>query len=234
MGTLDSARSLTLEMVTTPEVPQRMAQAMMLKDGRSLDQILGPRLFASAANVGASYGMTPEHLRVYAPWAAMTIFSITPAEYQRMAAGAVPLDQMLQARALKRGLALHGLESIEEQLSIFNDVPEAEQVALLDMALREHARLDEWFARIKQAYLARDTGALYGLMRSQTAGEDPALIKSFETRLIDDRNARMAARMIDQLDEGQAFIAVGALHLPGERGLLALLERQGRKVTRVY
>jgi len=49
----------------------------------------------------------------------------------------------------------------------------------------------------------------------------------FDRRLLFDRNARMVARMQPQLKSGQAFVAVGALHLYGEQGLLSLLTARG-------
>jgi uncharacterized protein YbaP (TraB family) len=56
----------------------------------------------------------------------------------------------------------------------------------------------------------------------------------FDQRLLYDRNARMIERMQPQLKTGAAFIAVGALHLYGDRGLLNLLARDGYRITRVY
>jgi uncharacterized protein YbaP (TraB family) len=56
----------------------------------------------------------------------------------------------------------------------------------------------------------------------------------FDQRLLYDRNPRMVERMQPQLQAGSAFIAVGALHLYGDKGLLRLLERAGYRVTRVY
>ena len=47
------------------------------------------------------------------------------------------------------------------------------------------------------------------------------------TRLNDDRNRRMAQRIIPYLEQGNSFIAVGALHLAGSRGILALLRQSG-------
>ena len=44
----------------------------------------------------------------------------------------------------------------------------------------------------------------------------------------------MVERMAARLSEGKAFIAVGALHLPGDEGILNLLQRDGYRITRLY
>jgi uncharacterized protein YbaP (TraB family) len=71
-------------------------------------------------------------------------------------------------------------------------------------------------------------------MVEQATGEQAALMATFIDRLLDRRNARMVERMTQHLARGGAFVAVGALHLPGEGGILGLLEAQGYRVTRVY
>jgi uncharacterized protein YbaP (TraB family) len=53
-------------------------------------------------------------------------------------------------------------------------------------------------------------------------------------RVIHDRNVVMAFRMQRQLRRGDAFVALGALHLYGERGVLALLEEDGYQAARVF
>ena len=74
------------------------------------------------------------------------------------------------------------------------------------------------------------------LFRSELAQRpDLKPLKSvFDQRLLFDRNTRMVERMQPQLKSGNAFIAVGALHLYGERGVLSLLAREGFRITRVY
>ena len=52
--------------------------------------------------------------------------------------------------------------------------------------------------------------------------------------LLYQRNERMVEKMEARLAEGRAFIAMGALHLYGDRGVLALLAQRGYKVTPVY
>jgi uncharacterized protein YbaP (TraB family) len=62
---------------------------------------------------------------------------------------------------------------------------------------------------------------------------DQRLAREFQRRLILDRNHRMAERMEPWLKQGGAFVAVGALHLPGEQGLISLLRQQGYSVRGV-
>ena len=231
---LQTVQSVVLEMEMTDLVQQKLGAAMLLVDGRRLDGILGRERFAALAQVGRLYGFGPEALTRLAPWAAMTVISIAPSEYRRIREGIQPLDQAIQTYAEKRGLPVHGLETVEEQISVFRDVPEPEQIALLDLAVRAHIGIEGWFVRMKDAYLTRDLGRLVALTREQTVGGDRQLMDSFEARLIEARNLRMAVRMAERLDAGAAFIAVGALHLPGEKGVVHLLELQGRRVTRLY
>ncbi len=49
--------------------------------------------------------------------------------------------------------------------------------------------------------------------------------------LISDRNHIMAERAVPIIDKGNAFIAVGALHLPGKDGIIELLRTKGYRVT---
>ena len=53
-------------------------------------------------------------------------------------------------------------------------------------------------------------------------------------RVLYDRSVVMAYRMQRELRRGNAFVAVGALHLHGSRGVLALLEEDGYRATRVF
>ena len=230
----DDSRSLVIEMVIDQAVQAQLGQAMVLNDGRSLDGIIGEQRFAAVTAVGAQYGLPPQALKVFRPWAAMSVFSMTPTEFKRNNAGILPLDQALEAAANKRGMAVHGLETVEEQIAVFAGIPEPQQIELLDLVLRDHPEIEQWYARIKRAYLARDVADIYSLMTEQTEGAPPGLAESFEERLILQRNERMAQRMGPLLDQGRAFVAVGALHLPGERGILSLLEGEGHRVTRIY
>ena len=51
--------------------------------------------------------------------------------------------------------------------------------------------------------------------------------------ILDQRNIRWAEQLPKQLEKGSNFIVVGALHLPGENGIINLLRKQGYKVKHV-
>ena len=63
--------------------------------------------------------------------------------------------------------------------------------------------------------------------------EDASGYAAFEERIVTMRNHVMAERSAPILDAGNAFIAIGALHLPGKQGLVALLEDAGYTVSAV-
>jgi len=230
----DRAESLTLEVIMTPEAQMNLAMSMALTDGRTLDQVLGPDLFRRTVAAGRPYGFGQQQLRVFKPWAVMTLLSLPPSEVRRQAAGRKALDQRLQDEASARGLPLHNLEEIHEQISLFNDMAEADQVAMLDATVEQSGKVEGMFEEMRDAYLSQHPALIFNLMQAQQTGYDPELVQVFTDRFLDERNDRMVERMQDRLAEGGAFIAVGALHLPGERGILSQLEERGYELTRLY
>jgi uncharacterized protein YbaP (TraB family) len=231
----EAAQSLGLEVVLNADAIGQMRAAMRLPGG-DLESLLGRARFERVADVGWRYGVGAAALLELKPWAVMDLFSLPPAEFARQnARGAEPpLDLLLQHRAAARGMMIFGLERASEQIAVFDDLPVAEQIAFLDAAMTDYARIHFWWTTMKEAYLARDVGAIYQLLSESALAEDHELALLFQERLIDQRNERMVRRMTRRLGAGQAFIAVGALHLPGERGILNLLNRQGYAITRVY
>ncbi len=229
-----AARSATFEVIMTDELRMTMARAMVLRNGRTLESILSPELFREAAAAGARYGFGPEQLKYFKPWALAMFFSVPKAEFARSAMGAVPLDQWLQTEAQARGKPVYALETGDEQIALFNELSEADQLAMLESAIEDNARIEALFEDMTARYLARDVGGIYSEMLVQSQSMNKQLLEMFLLRFNDERNRTMIARMAERLAEGGAFIAIGALHLPGERGLVSLLQNQGYRVERAY
>ena len=79
-------------------------------------------------------------------------------------------------------------------------------------------------------YAERDLAGLAARAVRHTGPPGVALLEA----LLWQRNERMLERLLPMLAEGGAVVAVGALHLPGARGLLEGLERQGYRVEALY
>jgi hypothetical protein len=140
---------------------------------------------------------------------------------------------VLFQRAQQAGKPLHGLETIAEQLEVFEGLPLDDQVALLRDAVEQFASIDGMNDELLAAYKRQDLAAMVAINEAAMATGDQRLAGEFQRRLIVDRNHRMAGRMEPWLQQGGAFVAVGALHLPGEQGLVSLLRQRGYSVRAV-
>lgn len=230
---LKASRALLVEALQNAELDQTLAQEMVLSDGRKLGDIIGPDLLAQVNEAAQDYGLPAANLGILRPWAVMFIFSVPKSEMDRELSGQKALDEALQSYATKQGKTVIGLEKAIELTSFLSGLSDADQAAMLRMTLLHHDNIEEIFNDIREAYLRGDLDKLHAMSREISAGEDPRLNDLFERELIDARNARMVERMMPEIRQGGAFVAVGALHLSGERGILRLLENAGYRIRKV-
>ena len=228
------AQTLAIEVILDNPAVFKVGRAMMLPGGTRLDALLTPQQVAQLKDVAAHYHMPFAMVTRFKPWGAMILFSLPPAEHMRSASGKKALDEVLRERAEAAGKKVIGLETVDEQIETLDGMMQADQLLLLDSTLDQAGEIERMFATLRDAYLARDLVAVYDLLNAAKAGDDTGAIERFEQRLIIDRNRRMVERMDALLQQGGAFVAVGALHLPGRQGILQLLADHGYQVTRVY
>ena len=154
--------------------------------------------------------------------------------------GALALDAVLYTTAQGAGKEVGGIETVEEQMRLFEQFNKDEQIAMLKSTLdgmdkaRKEGRnpVDE----MRKAYLSGDLAKLDKSLNEWMTGLDPKLIARFMEVLLTRRNRVMAERIGEKLKSAPAksqFFAIGAGHLMGEEGLLKLLEKRGLKLTRV-
>jgi uncharacterized protein YbaP (TraB family) len=154
-------------------------------------------------------------------WAAMMTLSVPPPQTGLF------MDFSLSLRAAGAGLKVFGLETLEEQLSFLEKMPMEQQLALLDQALDEFDRVEEVHDEMVEHYLAGDLGGLEAKTDEQLNELAPEARDYFIEKGIVERNRRMVSAVLPRLAEGRVFIAVGALHLPGESGLIHSLREAG-------
>lgn len=229
----EAATSLSVEAVLDEAATRTLAMAMALPPDRTLRKLVPADVFSRAALAAQPYGLQPEQLDRLKPWALAMLITVPPEEIIRRSQGQPALDVFLTTRAQQGGKAVHGLESMQEQIAVFEELPADDQAAFLAAAAIDIPQKQKVMAEMKQAYLRRDIEGVRNAAHEGTPASERAAADKLERGLIDARNRRMVERMTPRFDGG-AFVAIGALHLPGEDGVLALLERSGYALKRVY
>ena len=226
-----AARSLMLEFVPDAYTRERFLEAAMFLDKQTLADKIGAEDFERAAEVLGTAGLTREVVSKLKPWGVLLNL-----RHPQLAAHGTPLDDRLLEMARARRMPLSQIEGVEEQIFTFDEFPMESQVALLKHSLAHRDELLELAERTLDAYLERDLAAIWRL-RERFVARHPQIAPHqavMTKRVVHDRSVVMAFRMQRELRRGQAFVALGALHLYGERGVLALLEEDGYRAQRVY
>lgn len=197
----------------------------MLPEGQSLEKILEPDLYASLVAHAGPLGLEPETMDRFQPWFAALALEQAALSKSGFEAGA-GVDEQLAQRARADGKSVVALETADEQLGFFAHLSEEQQRQYLRATLKELDSEGREAATMVSAWQRGDSAELERLMRKESA-ENPALFRMLTT----DRNRRWLPRITAMLSEDQDYlVVVGALHLVGSDGLVALLKNQGYQV----
>ncbi len=238
LAALTGAKAVLLEVADLS--PDASAAALgdarrygIFMDGRSLNNLLSEEDFATAVYGLRHAGIPPNLTRTLRPWMATLLLAGSDCERDRTRQGMPVLDMKIAAEAKARGIALHSLETIGGQLATLASIPEDQQLGMLRATLKYADRNDDLMETIIQLYLRRQTAVTlpFQIAMAKDAGVEAGAFAQFESEIVVRRNHAMAQATAPFLDNGGAFIAVGALHLSGAEGLVALFQKQGFNVT---
>jgi uncharacterized protein YbaP (TraB family) len=224
---LDRSRRFVMEARLDGEDMLNWSQTLISDDESALRVQLGAAVFDRAMALLPRYGLPEAAGARLKPWALYLTLSTPPQM------GGMPLDLVLAMRAEKAGKGVDGLETVAEQATVVAGLPLEDQVDLVRDAVCHYEALQGDIQSMKQLYLDRNLAALAAMANRYEMSESPRYQHLLQ-QVLWERNDKMVSRMQPYLAEGGAFIAVGALHLPGARGLLGLLETRGYRVDVVY
>jgi uncharacterized protein len=233
MALLDDIAPLieTVDVVAIEVLPDAITllavgAATLLPMGQSLHGLIGADRFAALGAAADRHGVPVGLLNRLKPWAAAVTLGMPAPDGGRF------LDSEIYLHALARKRHAVGLETAAEQLEAFDDMAPDLQVALLDEVVKNISDLPTQLELLTSAYLEGDLERLDGLARAQYHDMPAALAQWFDEVLLEQRNARMLARMAGLMEAQSVLVAVGALHLVGDSGLLAGIERLGYRIER--
>jgi uncharacterized protein YbaP (TraB family) len=141
-----------------------------------------------------------------------------------MASYEMTLVEMAKAKQME----VIGLETVAEQLGIFDKIPCEKQGRLLSDMVAKRGEAQQEFRALLQLYQAQDVEGLLKMSMDSKFG-----MEEYEDMLLTSRNKRWIPLIAQQAASKPTFFAVGAAHLGGKSGVLELLRQQGYQVKPV-
>lgn len=140
------------------------------------------------------------------------------------------LDLYWFTKAKNLGKELVGLETMLEQMNTFKSIPVEKQAQELVKSVKDYGK--EEGMNMDEMVEIYQSGNLDLLMEEMDKySEESAIDKAdFNEKFLFIRNVNMANRVVKYLKKGSVFMAVGAAHLPGEKGVIELLRGKGYSV----
>jgi uncharacterized protein YbaP (TraB family) len=223
---LDSSQSFHPEVELSADLGMALAGKILNGNAPDLSTRLAPALWARVKKAGAAMGLPDMMLQRLTPGLAALFFS-APAETDVNAT----VDGQVYQRALTHKLKIAALETLDEQLSIFTSLPEAQAIVALTEALDEAEQGRPNEKKLLRAYAGGDEKAVVDAVEEEFASSPGA--KGLAEPLLYRRNRVMADRLAPHLKAGGAFVAIGTAHLTGPKSVIELLRAKGYTITRV-
>jgi uncharacterized protein len=134
----------------------------------------------------------------------------------------------LKSLADKHKITMGGLETMKQQLSFFDDMTREEQAQMVMESISDEAKMIDEMNSLQRAYKGQYLDSLEFLMK-----KDKGMLAKHEEILLTNRNMAWIPKIQEHITEKSCFIAVGAAHLIGEKGLIQLLKNKGYQVSAV-
>jgi len=178
---------------------------------------------------------TAERLRA---WVVFSAIAVPLCEQKALNAGGVALDTLIASRAEQAGTPVRGLEGFEEVMDAFAALDQRELNRLLLDSFAGVPHEDDLKATLEGLYHDGQIAAImeFNIWFSEThlnstGGRQSA--EAIERALIVKRNREWLPTLAQEMRRGGVFAAFGALHLPGEGGIVELMRGRGYEVTLV-
>lgn len=204
-------------------------------DGTTLADRLDEESLALLKEATEARGMPFAMVQIMQPWLVAVSIALPECELASKRTGSPVLDALIAEKAKTEGKTLIGLESAGEQFSAMAGLPEAFHLKSLKETLKLGDIMEDVMHTMKELYLEERIDLIMPLTKivsPQTGNADE--FEDFERSLIVNRNAVMVERALPHLETGNVFIAVGALHLPNESGLVNAFREAGYSVSAIY
>ena len=226
----DASTRLAFEIHHSPAAG-RSFEEMLVSAGRyshgdELKKHVDPRTYDYLRRVLARSKLPEQKLASYRPW--YISFGLEGA-HDLGFSHALGVEQFLAQRAQANAKPITGLEAIREHVNVFAGLNDRESEAYLLVAFTNLDRNNSATANVMDAWRRGDAEAVWQYARNNYRD-----FPGMTVRLLDNRNRNWIPKIEKFLQSGQTyFVVVGAAHMGGPNGLLALLRARGCKIEQL-
>ncbi len=217
-----------LDALETQEFAQSMMKQLTYSQGNSLANDLSEETLANLSAHMEARGLSLSNFMMYKP--AFLSITLSMIELQIMGLTSEGVDKHFFNRGKNDNKTILWLESPEQQLSFIQKMGNGDEDAFIQYTLEDVETLPQVLPKMKSSWKAGDIDKMYEESMADFKSEYPDI---FDT-LLSSRNKAWMQFLVEALaTKTTEFVLVGALHLPGELGVLNMLEQQGFDVEKV-
>jgi uncharacterized protein len=217
---------VNLQEIDSQQVQSEVLASALLPEGKSLPEILGKQRYDHAAALAHDVGIELSLFDQFAPWFAAE--SISQLQLTQMGFKSESgVEMYFLDRARGDGKAVAGLETVHDQIALFNAMSMDAQADYLVASLEQARDLPKDVDAMVRAWQRGDTAWFQDQMKSEF-GRDPQLYQSFLVA----RNRKWLPKIEALLDDDKNYLViVGTAHLVGQGSVIELLRKDGIVAT---
>lgn len=224
---LDATSQIVLEMdMDDPSLQAKIMKDMYLNDGKTIKDFVSEEEYVAIDSLFQNtMGMSLKMLENVRPFFLSSMF------YPKMIDCPMQSFELELIKVAKeQNEEILGLETIEDQMKVFEDIPLEDQYADLIRMAEDNLEYDKSnFARLLEVYKSEDITAMLDMMDD----ENNKTFSEHQDVLLENRNKNWISKIEAFAKEQPTFFGVGAGHLAGENGVIQLLRKAGYSVTAV-
>lgn len=224
---LDETTQIVLEIdMDDPSLQAKMMGGMYMKDGKRISDFVSAEDYKLIDSmITKEVGMPLKMLENMKPF-----FLISMLYPKFLDCPMQSFEQELMKIAAEQNEEILGLETIEEQMQVFEDIPYEDQVADLLRTAKDNLAYDKaTMKKMMEMYTSEDINAMVDLMNDDSY----SAVAQHQDKLLSNRNKNWIPKIENFIKDQPTFFGVGAGHLAGEFGVINLLRKAGYKVTAV-
>jgi len=214
-----------LAKLTSPQGMTLLMSQNTYKPGQNLQQVLSADVYQQLKETAAQRQWPLTSIEQFKP--AFAAMMLTTLEMQRLGAAATGVDMHYQQLALQQQKTVSGLETLDEHLAVMTAMNQLDADTIIQSTLKDIAQIETMLTQMKAAWRSGNTTQLADLFIGELENH-PTL---YDVLLVKRNHAWLST--LNNLEQSDVMVLVGALHMVGEDGLLKLLSEQGYTIKQL-